>query len=162
VAKSTKKTKTVKKLIGTVGVESGQLLIVDPTYVGNPVLNELSTWATLMTEDSGAEIEVANRPENFGTAVAFGGFGGDGIYEVYVTYENDMVVSLSIDLKNRYWRSESRTEEEWKEIQDGNREKVQKVNKYLDAHKRKIACAQMYTKKGLPCVCGMHKAAAVN
>jgi hypothetical protein len=152
-----KKNKVVTKLIGTVGVESGQILIIDPRHTGNPLLNDLSRWATLMTEDEGAEIEVANHPQEFGTAVTFGGFGGDGIYEVFATYENDRVVSLSIDLKNQYWRNNDRTEAEWGEIQDDNRRKVREVTEHLDAHMLKIACAQTNLKNGLPCVCGKHE-----
>jgi hypothetical protein len=155
--KRTKKTAGAKRLLGTVGVESGQLLIIDPRNVSNPLLGDLATWASLISPGGAAELEVADDPGKFGTAVAFGRFGGDGFYNVYATYDGDAITSVTIDLENQLWRNGSPSEEEWEATQDGNREKVQELGEHRDAHMFVVECAQSRIKKGLSCVCGRHK-----
>jgi hypothetical protein len=132
---STLKTK-MQKLIGTVGVESGQLLIVDPSNVSNPLLYDLASWASLLSPGGAAQLEVADEPHKFGTAIAFGRFAGDGFYEVYANYEGEALTSVTIDLKNQLWRDadgDRRAEAKWQTTQDENRKKVQELAEYLKA-----------------------------
>ena len=152
-----KKETAAKRLLGTVGVESGQLLIIDPSNVGNPHLLDLSAWANLISPGGAAEIEVADDRRKFGTAVAFGRFGGDGFYNVYATYDGDAITSVTIDLKNQLWRNGSPSDEEWEATQNANLKKIQELNEHMDAHTRAVECYQQSIKNRLPCFCGQHK-----
>jgi hypothetical protein len=155
--KTRKNAAITMKSLGTVGVETGQILIIDPVHAKNPDLYELSVWAT-MNEKSGAEFESADTPDKFGTAVAFGDFGGDGIFEVLAMYENGEAVALMIDFKSRGWRQNgTRSAAEWRSIQTENKKRIQTVSELFKAHALKVDCSQRNIKKGLPCKCGAHE-----
>lgn len=99
--------------IGSVGVDSGQLMIVDPCYIksdfevdydqetidaiqaGSPAevpLNYNGACAVTLGEDSAGSMM-------HGLAVAFSSGYGDGVYPVYATYNSDgRVVKVEIDM----------------------------------------------------------------
>jgi hypothetical protein len=152
--------KMTSEVIGTVGVETGQILIIDPSHAKNPLIYPLSVWATLKSGKDSGEIEVGEHPQAFGTAVAVGGFGGDGIYEVSVVRKDGVVVGLIIDLENGGWKNDDRTEEQWNAIQSLNQARVKEVGDHFTAHNAKpaVRCYDEHISKGEPCVCGKHEA----
>ena len=95
-----KAVKTAKKLkpveIGHVGVESGQLLIIDPSHASNPRLGDIAAAANIL--ELGAEIQTEAEVGSFASAVTLNRFGGDGYYAVFADYEGGEIVQLRVDL----------------------------------------------------------------
>ena len=92
----------IKKIIGHCGVDSGQLIIVDPYYLrewragaygaGDGNHYEEACQVTVR-EDLGGELLVAGIG---GTGVAVSTGYGDGTYPVEALYENDRVREVRI------------------------------------------------------------------
>ena len=77
-----------KKLIGRVGVDSGQLMIIDPMNVD---MIEKDSYFEDITELTSKENQGGSLPYKLGhegLAVAFSSGFGDGKYDVYATYED--------------------------------------------------------------------------
>lgn len=89
-----------KKLIGYCGVDSGQIMIVDPCYALKKMTEEEAEAkykaccdVTLSKEENG-EVLLSGIA---GFGVVTGSFGGDGNYPVYANYGKDgLVKSLTI------------------------------------------------------------------
>ena len=100
-----KKSKVKEKLIGYVGVDSGQILITDPSYLNEWVNDELTKEKSNPTFSySGAcsvtlsEEKAGQLKENGIKAVASASGYGDGDYPVYAVYNSKgRVASLRID-----------------------------------------------------------------
>lgn len=88
----------MKKEIGVVGVDSGQLILCDPCYLSRWINNEYDSEAkkndfsysracqlTLSEEQGGQLFFDAGHA---GQAVAFSSGFGDGVYPVIATYKN--------------------------------------------------------------------------
>ncbi len=94
---------TMKKYLGNVAVDSGQVIIVDPCYLGEwkdgdfksgDNSNHYSAVCNITLKDSGGEILVSHIA---GTGVASQTFQGDGSYPVYAdTDKQGRVKSLTI------------------------------------------------------------------
>lgn len=91
------------KLIGYAGVDSGQIILVDPCYVmadekdGQPVADKDQMTYDKMLETA----EEVNTQEMIfsgvgGNGVLVRGFGGDGNYPVYAKIENGMTKEVKI------------------------------------------------------------------
>lgn len=98
----------MKKLIGSVAVDSGQLMITDPCYLSRWKNNEVedleqkeidnsysyngACHTTFKREDQGGELED-------GLAVAFSSGYGDGTYPVFAEYDhNNRIEKITIEL----------------------------------------------------------------
>lgn len=93
--------KYVEQLIGYVGVDSGQLMLCDPSYIGQDfaasefdpaTTDETGTYPMTYNGASGATLS----DERFGQlgnalGVAFSSGLGDGVYPVYAVIVNDPV-----------------------------------------------------------------------
>ena len=79
------------KLLGQVGVDSGQLLITDPCYLEN----EIPNYKTLC-EISG---QINYKWGHAGAGFKLDGFGGDGLFPVYGVYEDGMLVEMRVVFK---------------------------------------------------------------
>lgn len=110
--------------IGSVGVDSGQLMVVDPCYIksdfevdyseeeiakiqaGNPIdvpLNYNGACAVTLGDSSAGGMQND-------LAVAFSSGYGDGVYPVYATYNSDgRIVKVEIDMG---WSEDDDSEEE--------------------------------------------------
>ena len=106
-----------REYAGSVGVDSGQLMILDPCYVryfpGRDEDDEFSTTDRDLKEFAGgppsydticrrtlAEPPYGECAHNgfVNLAFAFGGFGGDGVFPVYVTTDDaGMVLKVEVD-----------------------------------------------------------------
>ena len=90
-----------EQLIGYVGVDSGQLMLCDPSYIGKNFAND--DFSPSETDETGRYPMTYNgacgatlSDERFGqlgfaTAVAFSSGLGDGVYPVYAVIVNDPV-----------------------------------------------------------------------
>ena len=96
--------KTTKKILGFVSVDSGQVIIVDPCYLGdwkdgeyNPSKELNNHYAkackTTLNKKQGGQIIVSGIQ---GTGVASSTGYGDGNYPVEATYKNGRVQKLTI------------------------------------------------------------------
>ena len=150
----------MKKLLGLVGVEGGTLLIIDPSNASEPYIYALSGWATLCTDSGAGEFNSTTSRGEFSQAVAFGGFGGDGVFEVWGNYgKKGELRSIHIDLENNLWFTnevKTPTEEEWAETLKKREENITTFNDHMIAHEKVVECAQTRINKGLPCICGKH------
>lgn len=72
-----------RKLIGRIGVDSATLWIVDPAYLTEVDVDEDGN------EDDSSRLELHKHMESLEFAVCLDNFGGDGIFPVYATYEDD-------------------------------------------------------------------------
>jgi len=88
-----------KKLLGYCGVDSGQLIVVDPCYLrewkdGEAGANDGNSYATACeitcNDEMGGEILVSGIG---GSGVVFTSGWGDGSYPVYATYGKDGRIS---------------------------------------------------------------------
>ena len=97
-------------LLGHVAVDSGQLMICDPCYIDSEWVNsekvtdsneeerfsyEACAKATLSSEGYG---QLKFKRGHTGVGLAFGTAYGDGMYNVYGTYDNDGVIQ-SVTIK---------------------------------------------------------------
>lgn len=99
--------KTERILLGYCGVDSGQILLVDPCYVENGLdyndaccshdvgcdHTEDHPWHTHQTYHNGYGGQVQSIK---GDGVVVGSFGGDGVFPVYARVVDGMVQSVEI------------------------------------------------------------------
>jgi len=100
----------MKKLIGHCGVDSGQLLIVDPCYLNqwkdgefHPKTKKIKNSydeackITCNTKESAGEMIISGA---FGTGIVFASGYGDGEYPVYATYNKDKrIIKIEINME---------------------------------------------------------------
>jgi len=93
----------IKKHIGSVGVDSGGLIIIDPAYLGDWKDGEYGednhyTEACKARDKKGVQEFIVSGVE--GNAVGFSSGYGDGVYPVYAYInEEDRVVKIEIDFE---------------------------------------------------------------
>ena len=98
-----------RKLVGHVGVDSGQVMICDPCYIDSHW--EKVTWETheeflrLMEDNQNyfnylgachASLKSENMASQFDLGVCSSSGWGDGEYPVYATYQNGRVKKLEV------------------------------------------------------------------
>ncbi len=99
---------TNRKLIGTFGVDSGQVMLVDPCYLKDYENNTFDSDAkndntfsyrgacsqTCFNEERGGQLK---SKLGYDIAVAASTGHGDGSYQVYATYEDDRIKKLEVE-----------------------------------------------------------------
>jgi hypothetical protein len=110
--KERKEPKTKRMKVGVVGVDSGQVIIIDPCYLHPPVENRAGGWeeekhykeCMEVGTPTGREFTINGETceELIGAGSVYNGLavashtGGDGLYPVYATIRNGNVVKLEI------------------------------------------------------------------
>ena len=99
------KIKTIRKKIGYAPVDSGQVMLVDPSYVLEKRQEEIKSYKEFL-EDTEAKGIYDNHKNGVGVSLEKGndfehgvvvtGFGGDGIYPVTVETIDGMTKSVTI------------------------------------------------------------------
>lgn len=97
--------KLEKTLMGRVGVDSGLLSIGDPCYETDKHFTKeiYGGWHkfcdTLTHRFPGDALNVQHQKSkpHVGRAVVFGGFGGDGTYDVYAMHRKGIIEQVIID-----------------------------------------------------------------
>lgn len=91
------------KKIGYCGVDSGQIILVDPCYVmanrgkdGQPVADKNQLTYDAMIEKEGEQPQELVFSGIGGNGVLVRGFGGDGNYPVYARIDDDLVKEIKI------------------------------------------------------------------
>jgi hypothetical protein len=79
-----------RKKLGSVGVDSGQLVLVDPCYIDNPGIWDSGTYGKVCEVTLGDNRGGAVPP---GFLVAFSTGYGDGAYDVWATYNKDGLIA---------------------------------------------------------------------
>ena len=84
--------------IGEVGVDSGQLMVIDPCYlIGYPMTEKNRQKIFDKIYGKNGEGEGYGQVVNDLGLAFFSGF-GDGIYDVYAKYDGKSIVGLFIDM----------------------------------------------------------------
>lgn len=99
------KNKIIKKTIGYISVNSGQILIVDPCYLSDWKDGESTDNKShygqccniTLSKKQAGEITIAGI---IGNGVVSSTFNGDGMYPVIATYVNGNIAKLEIELTN--------------------------------------------------------------
>lgn len=85
------------KLIGHIGVDSGQVMIVDPCYVIDDKDKYGQICEVTLSDKQGGPV-LPNVPNNAMLAVAHSTRDGDGVFPVYAEYDRfGSIVSLRVD-----------------------------------------------------------------
>ncbi len=88
-----------KALIGHVAVDSGTLMICDPSYIGHEINKDRieEIWEATDGPERGGNVYFTRG--HVGAAVAFRSGYGDGVYPAYAHYNKDgRVVKVEIDM----------------------------------------------------------------
>lgn len=93
--------KIERKIIGVVGVDSGMLLISDPSYVlhQSPPRFECGRTWTEFCQLIDTEHQLSTPRTNIPLAVNFGDFGGDGVFQVVGEYEGKLLKKVIIQFE---------------------------------------------------------------
>jgi len=106
------------KTLGYVGVDSGQVVIIDPAYVWDDSFNPNgdptgepydSACRITLGEQQGGEVN-----EGVASATMY----GDGNYPVIATYRDGKIASLTIDFDPEPYDSDEDEDEDWDEDED--------------------------------------------
>ena len=86
-----------RKLIGTVSVDSGLCLLMDPCYIIGKPVTEWQAWLRKYVDqdDDGSQQWTHALIDKLGVVVSTGY--GDGVYPVYATIENGRVLSVIVE-----------------------------------------------------------------
>lgn len=82
--------------LGTVDVDSGQLIVIDPCYVGRLTDDFYEQVCSVNQVGLGGQVNYGRASR--GLAVTFHSGFGDGTYSVYATISDRRVVKVEIDL----------------------------------------------------------------
>ena len=96
-----KKTKTEKKVIGQLGVDSGTLMIGDPCYAihrETPYKEFGKNWLDFCDTVLGDHADSVY-PVGDGLAVAVSTVYGDGVYNLVGTYTSGVLTKIEVDLR---------------------------------------------------------------
>lgn len=87
-----------KMEIGVVGVDSGQLMICDPCYIGSQ--KSLSDYERIcdLTLSPRGYGQINYDMGHDGAGVVFGTLYGDGVYPVIGTFEDGKLVKIEVEL----------------------------------------------------------------
>lgn len=103
-------------LIGHVGVDSGQLMICDPSYIGSEWKKNKEYNYRVVADDAKNEFSYQGASDataggkrggqmffkkgHYGAGVAFCSGYGDGVYPVYATYNEDgRVIKVEVEME---------------------------------------------------------------
>lgn len=116
-----------KVLVGFVSVDSGRLLIGDPVYFLSKISYASVVDAYQDAESNGLVLDHAEGLRDLSTSKCdhehggfiFTRFGGDGAYPVYVLYDEDEMIGITIDFAADYTACEDIIDEADAEAYEG-------------------------------------------